>query len=172
MIVYLIICFLPSGILCDGAIKFYDTEGSGANYVPGFGAYFEPFTISPSVRNPRSPTPADLKAVASDDVVNPMAVGVGDMIDKVTFPDDKDDKCSFVQMKGAPLPNMQCQKGGMACDKQCGFDDAKVEMEKMCEIVMENQCEDVPKEICRNATRKVCTNTAEEICEPEFRTKT
>jgi hypothetical protein len=33
----------------------------------------------------------------------------------------KGGKCTFVQMKGGPLPTGDCHKGGMACDKHCGY---------------------------------------------------
>ena len=33
-----------------------------------------------------------------------------------------EDKCNYVQMKGAPIPGAECQEGGMACDKGMCFD--------------------------------------------------
>ena len=76
-------------------------------------------------------------------------------------------KCTFVQMKGTPLPNMNCQKGGMACDKQCGIvDNTDDGSGAKCETVMETMCREVPKQDCRNITGKVCTNIADEICDP------
>ena len=77
-------------------------------------------------------------------------------------------KCTFVQMKGTPLPNMNCQKGGMACDKQCGIVD-NINQEsggESCVTVMEKMCREVPKTDCRNVTGKVCNNVADEICDP------
>ena len=37
--------------------------------------------------------------------------------------DDPGSKCSYVQMKGSPIPGADCQEGGMACDKECALVD-------------------------------------------------
>ena len=78
-------------------------------------------------------------------------------------------------VSGAPLPNMDCKKGGMSCNKNCEEEAAAATGDdgiadgggRQCETVMTEQCQDVPREVCRNATRKVCENVSEEICEPD-----
>ena len=146
-------------------------------------------TISPIITAPSNPNAFNL------DVVDNIEVGGGqtpiDRVDSglIRFTDNDqqfqrqiDDglttslqdaangegKCSFVQMKGTPLPNMNCQKGGMACDKQCGIVDNEVEGigKTNCETVMEEMCSEVPKTDCRTVNGKVCNNIADEVCEP------
>ena len=37
--------------------------------------------------------------------------------------DDPGSKCSYVQMKGSPIPGANCQAGGMACEEECALVD-------------------------------------------------
>lgn len=40
-----------------------------------------------------------------------------------TFSNANGEKCTYTQMKGGPIAGANCHKGGMACEKQCGYDD-------------------------------------------------
>ena len=166
------------------------TAPSGSGYLPGIGTYFQPYPVS-TPRDVRSPAAQDhlkhdptagvsavdtsAKAFNLDNIKNVNEVIATDRIDSggVQSPNalhnavSGEGKCTFVQMKGTPLPNMNCQKGGMACDKQCGIvDNTDDSSGSNCETVMETMCREVPKQDCRNITGKVCTNIADEICDP------
>ena len=166
------------------------TAPSGSGYLPGIGTYFQPYPVS-TPRDVRSPAAQDhlkhdsnaaisavdtsAKAFNLDNIKNVNEMLATDRIDSggVQSPNalhnavSGEGKCTFVQMKGTPLPNMNCQKGGMACDKQCGIvDNTDGGSGANCETVMETMCREVPKQDCRNITGKVCTNIADEICDP------
>ena len=166
------------------------TAPSGSGYLPGIGTYFQPYPVSTprDVRSPAaqdhlnhesnvgvSPVDTSAKAFNLDNINNVEQTFATERIDSggVQSPNslhaaaNGEGKCSFVQMKGTPLPNMNCQKGGMACDKQCGIvDNTEDGAGESCVTVMETMCREVPKQDCRNVTGKVCTNIADEICDP------
>ena len=77
----------------------------GASYVPGVGAYFQPYTVPMlASRSPRSPSSPP--AGGGDAGGLGRAVGIGSQdssqMSHVSFPDmgGGGEKCSFVQMKG------------------------------------------------------------------------
>ena len=74
---------------------------------------------------------------------------------------DKSGKCTYVQMKGGPLPEGQCHKGGMACEKQCGYGAGKA---TNCRTVMEEVCEEVSKPDCQTVMEPVCETVQEKVC--------
>ena len=163
---------------------------SGSSYLPGIGTYFQPYPVNAprDVRSPAiqehlqqdsnlgaSPVDTSAKAFNLDSLNNVDQMLATDRIDSggVQSPNslhaaaNGEGKCTFVQMKGTPMPNMNCQKGGMACDKQCGIvDNTDDGAGENCVTVMETMCREVPKADCRNITSKVCTNIADEICDP------
>ena len=123
------------------------------------------------------PTTSNANALNLNNINSVEQIVAADRIDPGLLPEQNqlhaaasgEGKCTFVQMKGTPLPNMNCQKGGMACDKQCGIVDNTSEeggTGRTCVTVMERMCSEVPKQDCRNVTGKVCNNIADEICEP------
>ena len=151
------------------------SASSNKGFLPGIGTYFQPYSIS---------SPRDVRSPATSEAFNPDSINA---VEQFTATDRIDPglhdpahnalqaaaeghgKCTFVQMKGTPLPNMNCQEGGMACDKQCGIVDTTPEQDRAgqkCVTVMEEMCREVPKQDCRNVTGKVCNNIADEICEP------
>ncbi len=85
-------------------------------------------------------------------------------------------KCTYVQMKGAPLPNAAvCHKGGMACEKQCGVGSgigllaaatgSAGKGPTKCTTVVEEVCEDVKKPQCKTVLEPVCEPVTQEICD-------
>ena len=94
---------------------------------------------------------------------------------QVISSEKEDSKCTYVQMKGAAIPGADCQEGGMACDKECGFVDtvnesaagnsAGADTDRGCITVMEEMCGDVSKEECNTVDDKICEPVSEEICD-------
>ena len=86
-------------------------------------------------------------------------------------------KCSYVQMKGGPLPTGECHKGGMACEKMCGYSPVTLDGSQPvalplesgsragCKTVMEEVCEEVKRPKCQQTLEPVCTQEPEEVCE-------
>ena len=82
-------------------------------------------------------------------------------------------------MKGGPLPNSNsCHKGGMACEKMCGFDGGltvdgrsnpgdDLAVSEDCRTVMEEKCEEVSSPKCTMIVDKVCDPVQERICDGE-----
>ena len=167
----------------------------GGGFLPGIGTYFQPYTIntprdvrSPAIQEnmppvstfgagdaaPYVPTQTDPKVFNLDSINNEANPPIDRIDSGLLSPQNSlqaavngEGKCSFVQMKGTPLPNMNCQKGGMACDKQCGIVDTEEGgAGETCTTVMETMCREVPKTDCQNVTGKVCNNIADEICDP------
>ena len=152
-----------------------DSAASSTGFLPGIGTYYQPYNIN-APRDVRSPAVSEafdadsINAVEQFTATDRIDPGLRDPANNaLQAAVDGDGKCTFVQMKGTPLPNMNCQKGGMACDKQCGVVDTTPEQDRSgqkCVTVMEEMCREVPKQDCRNITGKVCNNIADEICEP------
>ena len=182
---------IPSSNSLQGTVVDQTSAASSGNgFLPGIGTYFQPYPVN-TPRDVRSPAiqeqikqnshlgasavDTSAKAFNLDGINNAEPILATDRIDPGTIQSPNslhaavkgEGKCSFVQMKGTPLPNMNCQKGGMACDKQCGIvDDAENAAAEKCVTVMETMCREVPKQDCRNVTGKVCNNIADEICDP------
>ena len=70
-------------------------------------------------------------------------------------------KCTYVQMKGGPLLTGECQKGGMACEKECDLGEAEGE----CRMVEEEVCQQVVKPHCKMVMESVCEPVTERVCE-------
>ena len=76
---------------------------------------------------------------------------------------EKSGKCSYVQMKGGPLPASSCHKGGMACEKRCGDENNGQD----CQTVVEEICEEVPKPLCKKVMESVCDPVQETVCDQD-----
>lgn len=75
---------------------------------------------------------------------------------------NKGGKCTYVQMKGGPMPTgEECHKGGMACEKQCGQGSGP----QQCRTVMEEVCGDVAKPQCVTVMESVCEPVQETVCD-------
>ena len=180
----------PSNNLQGKVVDQNTAASEGGGFLPGIGTYFQPYPVN-APRDVRSPAiqqqiqhdstvgvsalDTSANAFNLDGLNNAEPILATDRIDPgmIASPNslhaavNGQGKCSFVQMKGTPLPNMNCQKGGMACDKQCGIvDDTESGAGEKCVTVMETMCSELPKTNCRNVTGKVCTNIADEVCDP------
>ena len=166
------------------------------SYLPGVGTFINPLINTDLLRVSRSQS----SPVINDNLDNPflapneaysvdepLTTGSGQPLEPFQPPlDAGDGKCSYVQMKGGPLPRAECQAGGMACTKDCNFDkgskdndnnddDADVDLTgpgdasdgSKCVTVTERMCGDVPKEECETVLEKVCEQIPDEICEEE-----
>ena len=161
------------------------------SYLPGVGTFINPGQNTGQLRVPRSQT----TTVTSDTLDNPFLAPLesyqGDGTDSSLTPETAieafkppagDGKCSYVQMKGGPIPGAECQAGGMACTKDCSYDkglslgaDTAVDQGpgvgeaegNNCVTVMERMCGDVPKEECETVVEKRCDQVPEEVCDEE-----
>lgn len=170
------------------------------SYLPGVGTFINPGLNTGQLRVPRSQT----TTATSDTLDNPFLAplesyqgqGGEEGTDSTltteravqtavqTFnPPAGDGKCSYVQMKGGPIPGAECQAGGMACTKDCSYDkgqglgdDTGVDLTgpgvaeddgSNCVTVMERMCGDVPKEECETVVEKTCDQVPEEVCDEE-----
>ena len=61
--------------------------------------------------------------------------------------------------------NGECHKGGMACEKQCGYEASDNNNNQDCRMVMEEVCGDVAKPRCKTVMESVCDPVQEEVCE-------
>ncbi len=81
------------------------------------------------------------------------------------------EKCSYMQMKGGPIPGANCHKGGMACEKQCGYDEEESNGNGggglNCRTVMEEVCEEVAAPLCQTITESICEPVRETVCDDD-----
>ena len=157
------------------------------SYLPGFGTFINPSINADGLRVSRSqssPVINDnldnpfLAPTGTYSVDEPLLSASGEPLEPFQPPlDAGDGKCSYVQMKGGPIPRAECQAGGMACKKDCSFDKgSNVDDDDLtgsgeasdgsnCVTVTERMCGDVPKEECETVLEKVCEQIPDEICE-------
>ena len=168
------------------------------SFLPGVGEFLTPTINADGIRIPRSQSSSESE-FDSDNLDNPFLAPSGTynidepLITRTTGSraleqfkpalDAGDGKCSYVQMKGGPIPRAECQPGGMACSKDCSYgkgsksDDATGDSDaddddddgdgSNCVTVTERMCGDVPKEECETVNEKVCEQVPEEICDNE-----
>ena len=100
---------------------------NSGSFLPGLGAFGPAsaqrakINLTPQIRTERSYA-SNPGAHAKDNPFLLPAVNSGGKVEKNPFGitnvvDAGDGKCTYVQMKGGPLPTGECQKGGMACEK-------------------------------------------------------
>ena len=157
--------------------------GPQISFLPGIGEFLTPTINSEGIRIPRSNPSSnvdnlDNPFLAPTDtytVDEPLIVNSSGPLETFKPPiDTEDGKCSYVQMKGGPLPRAECQPGGMACSKDCSLEKASRAIdatagdaendESNCVTVTERMCGDVPKEECETVNEKVCEQVPEETC--------
>ena len=166
------------------------------SFLPGIGEFLTPTINEDGIRIPRSQSSSSVDADNLDSLDNPFLAPSGTYnIDEPLATrttgsraleqfkpamDAGDGKCSYVQMKGGPIPRAECQPGGMACSKDCsygkgskpddatGVSDADDEGDgSNCVTVTERMCGDVPKEECETVNEKICQQVPEEVCDDD-----
>ena len=157
--------FLPPNallLLCFSALAviFGQTFENGG-YLPGIG------TFQPSLNQPDSTTLQILRHHRRKRPPRQVLKKPQDL--------DPASKCQYVQIKDEPIPNTECQPGGMACDKECeivdildNISDDDSSSERGCITVMEEMCGDVAKEECSTVDEKICVPVPEEICDDDI----
>ncbi len=86
------------------------------------------------------------------------------------FGGESQKKCRYVQMKGGPLPGGTCHKGGMACEKQCGYggEGTAADADVDCRVVTEEVCGDVSAPKCATVMESVCDPIKETVCDEDM----
>lgn len=112
------------------------TESAYEGFLPGIGSYVQPHQklqlIVPEYASGALPSykrpPRQTSKASLDKPRKPLRQSLDkpqrpprQILDKPK--DDPGSKCSYVQMKGSPIPGANCQAGGMACDKECALVD-------------------------------------------------
>jgi len=164
------------------------------SFLPGIGEFLTPTINEDGIRIPRSQTSSS--SSDSDNLDNPFLAPSGTynidepLITRTTggraleqfkpAMDAGDGKCSYVQMKGGPIPRAECQPGGMACSKDCSYGKGSKSGDdgdagdadgdgSNCVTVTERMCGDVPKEECETVNEKVCEQVPEELCDDGYK---
>ena len=108
------------------------TESAYEGFLPGIGSYVQPhqklqFIVPqyesgalPSYKRPPRQTLDKPKRPLKQNLDKPQRPP-RQILDKPK--DDPGSKCSYVQMKGSPIPGANCQAGGMACEEECALVD-------------------------------------------------
>ena len=108
------------------------TESAYEGFLPGIGSYVQPhqklqFIVPqyesgalPSYKRPPRQTLDKPKRPLKQNLDKPQRPA-RQILDKPK--DDPGSKCSYVQMKGSPIPGANCQAGGMACEEECALVD-------------------------------------------------
>ena len=108
------------------------TESAYEGFLPGIGSYVQPHQklqfIVPQYESGALPSYKRPPRQTLDKPQRPLRQSLDkpqrpprQILDKPK--DDPGSKCSYVQMKGSPIPGANCQAGGMACDKECALVD-------------------------------------------------
>ena len=97
------------------------TESAYEGFLPGIGSYVQPHQklqfIVPQYESGALPSYKRPPRQTLDKPQRPPR----QILDKPK--DDPGSKCSYVQMKGSPIPGANCQAGGMACEEECALVD-------------------------------------------------
>jgi len=145
-------------------------------YLPGLGTFG-----TTGLRSSRSQgsTPAEYNSPAQHAKLgsqNPFTISGQKLTPQEV--DDGGGKCGFVQMKGGPLPGGACHEGGMACEKQCDYEDDEVDKAadgQNCRVVMEEVCSEVASPHCSTVMESVCEPIQQTVCdddvEPQSQTR-
>lgn len=108
------------------------TESAYEGFLPGIGSYVQPHQklqfIVPQYESGALPSYKRPPRQTLDKPQRPLKQNLDkpqrpprQILDKPK--DDPGSKCSYVQMKGSPIPGANCQAGGMACEEECALVD-------------------------------------------------